>query len=92
MLVADGTGIIVVVVLCKHIPQRTIKWFSAGIFVIFGLAGVYEVLSVKIALVYTGLILLLLIASSVSAMIILARKQRQNEKFNQDAVCKSKPA
>lgn len=92
MLVADGVGIVVGVVLCKRIPERTFKWLSAGIFVIFGLVGVYEVLSVKTGLVYTALILLLLTASSVSAMIILARKQRPNEKFNEDETFKSKPA
>jgi Ca2+/H+ antiporter, TMEM165/GDT1 family len=92
MLVADGVGIVVGVVFCKRIPERTFKWLSAGIFVIFGLVGVYEVLSVKIGLVYTALILLLLIAFSISGMIILARKQRPSEKFNEDETCKRKPA
>ena len=45
MLVADGLGIAVGVALGKRIPQRTIKWVSATIFLIFGLVGVYEVLS-----------------------------------------------
>jgi len=74
MLVSDGIGIIVGVVLCKHIPQRTIRWLSATIFVIFGLVGIYEVLVSKIGLSYTALILLLLISLSVSAMITLAKK------------------
>jgi len=80
MLVADGIGIIVGVVLCKHIPQRTIRWLSATIFVIFGLVGIYEVLVSKIGLGYTALILLLLISLSVSAMITLAKK-RPNKNF-----------
>lgn len=90
MLVADGIGIVFGVVLCKRIPQRTVKWFSAGIFVIFGLVGVYEALFVKIGLVYTTLILLLLIASSALVMIIMARKQRQSGNFKEDETCKSK--
>jgi len=79
MLLADGIGIAAGAVLGKHVPQRTIKWVSAAIFVVFGLVGVYEALFVKVGLVYTTLILLLLIASSVSAMIIQARKQDQTE-------------
>jgi len=76
MLLADGIGIAAGVVLGKHVPQRMIKWVSATIFVVFGLVGVYEALFDKIGLVYTTLILLLLIASSVSAMIIQARKTK----------------
>ena len=57
MLVADGIGIVAGVVLGKHIPQRTIKWVSATIFLIFGLVGVYEVLPSKIGLAYTALTL-----------------------------------
>ena len=83
MLLADVVGIAAGVVLGKHVPQIAIKWVSAAIFVIFGLVGVYDVLFVKIGLVYTTLILLLLIASSVSTMIIQARKQRPNENFNE---------
>ena len=76
MLLADGIGIAAGVVLGKHVPQRMIKWVSATIFVVFGLVGVYEALFDKIGLVYTTLILLLLIASSVSSMIIQGRKTK----------------
>lgn len=70
MLVADGFGIVVGVVFCKRIPERTFKWVSAAIFVVFGLASVYEVLSVKISIVHTSLILLLLIVLSASGMVL----------------------
>jgi Ca2+/H+ antiporter, TMEM165/GDT1 family len=76
MLVADGIGIIVGVVLCKRIPQRKIKWFSALIFVLFGLVGIYEVLSVKVGLGYTTLVLVLLATFSASAMLIISKKQK----------------
>jgi Ca2+/H+ antiporter, TMEM165/GDT1 family len=76
MLVADGIGIIVGVVLCKRIPQRKIKWFSALIFVLFGLVGIYEVLSVKVGLGYTALVLVLLATFSASAMLIISKKQK----------------
>ena len=41
MLIADAMGIIFGIVLGKKIPERAIKWFSALIFIFFGLAGLY---------------------------------------------------
>jgi putative Ca2+/H+ antiporter (TMEM165/GDT1 family) len=92
MLIADGIGIIVGIIFCKRIPERTLKWFSAGIFVIFGLVGVYEVLSSKIGLDYTALTLLLLITFSASAMLIIARKQRLRQNVIEDEIRKSSPS
>ena len=80
MLIADGVGIVVGVVLCKRIPERIIKWVSASIFVIFGLVGVYESLLVKTGLMYTALILLFLTVFSAYAMYRLSkRKQAPSE-------------
>ena len=79
MLLADGIGIVAGVVLGKHIPQRTIKWVSATIFLIFGLIGVYEVLSSKIGLAYTAVTLILLIVFSILAIIFITRKGDQTE-------------
>jgi len=79
MLLADGIGIIVGVVLGKHIPQRTIKWVSATIFLIFGLVGVYEVLSSKIGLAYTALTLTSLIVFSILAIIFITQKQTKQK-------------
>ena len=47
MVVADGIGIIVGIVLRKHIPERAIKWGSAILFMLFGLHGVYEYMEVR---------------------------------------------
>jgi len=44
MMVADGIGIIIGIVLGKRIPERTVKWFAAIIFILFGLFGLYEFL------------------------------------------------
>jgi putative Ca2+/H+ antiporter (TMEM165/GDT1 family) len=90
MLVADGIGIVIGVVFCKRIPERTFKWLSAIIFVIFGLVGIYEVLSVRIGLGYTALTLLSLIAVSVSLMLLLARKQGPINDFQKAIICKKK--
>jgi Ca2+/H+ antiporter, TMEM165/GDT1 family len=90
MLVADGLGIFIGVVLCRHIPQRAIKWFSAAIFVIFGLVGVYEVLSMKIGLIYSALVLVVLIAISVVITLILGKRRRTSEVPFELGVCKEK--
>jgi len=43
MIIADAIGIIVGIVMGKSIPERTVKWFAAVIFVVFGLIGLYDV-------------------------------------------------
>jgi Ca2+/H+ antiporter, TMEM165/GDT1 family len=60
MVAGDAIGIIVGIVLSKRIPEKTIKWFSAGIFVLFGLAGVYEGLLTYIDLLPTLIIVTVL--------------------------------
>lgn len=42
MMIADGIGVIVGNVLGKKIPERTVKWVAAGIFILFGLIGIYD--------------------------------------------------
>ncbi len=42
MLIADGAGIGVGIVLGKKIPERMIKWVAALIFIFFGLHGMYD--------------------------------------------------
>lgn len=44
MVIADGIGIVVGIVLGKHIPERVVKWFAAIIFIGFGLVGLYQTL------------------------------------------------
>lgn len=44
MVVADAFGIIVGVVLKKHIPEKVIKVVSAGIFILFGAVGIAKIL------------------------------------------------
>jgi putative Ca2+/H+ antiporter (TMEM165/GDT1 family) len=76
MIVADGVGIVVGVVLSKRIPERTIKWVSASIFVAFGVVGVYDILFAQIGLGYAVLASALLAASSIYAMYRLSRKKK----------------
>lgn len=48
MLIADAIGIGIGVIMHKHIPERSIKWISASLFILFGLLGVYKVLSTRV--------------------------------------------
>lgn len=76
MLVADVIGIAIGVVLGKHIPQRIVKWVSAVIFIVFGFAGLYEMLPSKIGLIDTTLVFLLLII--FCALMIAAINRKRN--------------
>ncbi len=47
MLIADAFGIIVGVVLHKQLPERLVKFVSAGAFIVFGFIGGFAVLTEK---------------------------------------------
>ncbi len=85
MLVADGLGIAIGVVLGKHIPEKILKWASALIFIVFGLVGIYEVLGGKIGLAYTGLTLALLVVFCILAAMLLTRKRKPSTGAVNDA-------
>ncbi|MBI4982250.1 MAG: TMEM165/GDT1 family protein [Candidatus Omnitrophica bacterium] len=60
MVIADAFGIVIGVVMRKHIPDKTIKWISAIIFMVFGLVGVYKVLTLRLNQAHVwGIILLI---------------------------------
>lgn len=42
MLIADAFGIVVGIVMGKHIPERAVKWGSALVFTGFGIYGIHE--------------------------------------------------
>lgn len=42
MVIADGLGIVVAIVLRRHIPEKAIKWVAALVFIGFGLFGIDE--------------------------------------------------
>ena len=60
MVIADAFGIVIGVVMRKHIPDKTIKWISAIIFMVFGFVGVYKVLTLRLNQAHVwGIILLI---------------------------------
>lgn len=54
MLIADSFGIIVGIVLHKHIPERLVKWIAAGCFAAFGIFGLHEALDQLLPATYTA--------------------------------------
>jgi putative Ca2+/H+ antiporter (TMEM165/GDT1 family) len=44
MMIADAFGILIGIVLHKHIPEKLVKWIAAGCFAGFGLLGLHETL------------------------------------------------
>lgn len=73
MVIADAIGIIAGIVMRKHIPEKIIKWISAIVFVLFGLIGVYKILSSRISIVYVWSILLFIGISTFYAGRCLAK-------------------
>jgi len=74
MVVADALGIILGIVMRKHIPQKSIRWVSAGIFVFFGLTGIYKVLSEKTSLAYVWAIISFVVICTFAAAYLITKK------------------
>ena len=71
MMIADGIGIIIGIVLGKRIPERAVKWFAAIIFILFGLFGLYEYMPRQYltpAIITVSLITLLILMYLISRL------------------------
>lgn len=86
MMIADGLGIILGIVLGKKIPERTVKWFAAIIFILFGLAGLYA--SVPQTLLTTPIITGA-IALVLAAMYAIARFSNDSAPVQNDVAAQS---
>ena len=79
MVIADSIAIVIAVVLGKTLPEKLIKTASAGIFILFGFYGVYNVLARLLSLLYQVSILGLLAVSTVGAGYYLVGKYRKTD-------------
>jgi putative Ca2+/H+ antiporter (TMEM165/GDT1 family) len=78
MMIADGIGILVGVVMCRRIPERTIKLVSAGAFILFGLAACWQVMDglLRFPRLAAAVTLLLLAVATAVPAVFLIRKAR----------------
>jgi putative Ca2+/H+ antiporter (TMEM165/GDT1 family) len=81
MIIADGIGIIVGVVMCKKIPERTVKLISAGAFIFFGLLGSWQVMKGEMHLANGAIVVIMAVLCAVTAVAAtyLVRKDRSVE-------------
>ncbi|MBR0597198.1 TMEM165/GDT1 family protein [Sinanaerobacter chloroacetimidivorans] len=76
MLIADSIGIVAGVVMCRKIPEKTIKLVSAGVFILFGFIGFYQVAVNDLKLNFSitaGVLLFLLLLTALTAFYFLKR-------------------
>ena len=89
MLIADAIGIIIGVVLCRKIPERTVKLVSAGAFMLFGFIGTYQVASQQLhwdmGTIVIAMIGLLIVTAGASYYLI--KKDQENAKIESDPSC-----
>lgn len=89
MLIADAIGIIIGVVLCKRIPERTVKLVSAAAFILFGFIGTYQVArgSLHLRLVVTLAGLAVIAALTAGAAYYLLKKESEKPLEEEGPVC-----
>ena len=93
MLIADGIGIFVGVMLHKRLPDRALKFFASAAFIIFGLAGLWEALRDLFKLSATKSSLIIAVAGLIAFYLgyLIAKidkKSREEAKFNPDKCAK----
>lgn len=69
MLIADAVGIGVGVVMCRRIPERTIKLVSAGAFILFGFIGCFQTAADKLGLSIPAVAALLAVLAAITGLI-----------------------
>ncbi|MDR3551760.1 MAG: TMEM165/GDT1 family protein [Clostridia bacterium] len=67
MLIADGIGILIGVILNRRLPQKALRLFAAGAFIVFGLAGLWESLRGEFGLPPAAVLLIVAGAAIFSA-------------------------
>lgn len=91
MLIADSIGIIVGVVACKKIPERTIKLISAAAFILFGFIASFQVCLDKLRLGMgptLGILSGLAVVTAVAAYLIIKNSPKETENESVAAYCK----
>jgi putative Ca2+/H+ antiporter (TMEM165/GDT1 family) len=79
MVVADGIGIIIGIVLGKRLPDALIRLVSAGVFISFGLAGTSTVLTTRLPLAVSSALLFGLTVATLGAVHYIVIQRRMIE-------------
>ena len=84
MLIADGIGIVIGVVMCRRIPERVVKLVSAGAFIVFGFVACWQVMDglLHFARPLTCAILAILAVATAIPAVILIRNAAKEEAAN----------
>lgn len=80
MIIADAVGILVSIVLNKHIPTHVVKWVAAITFAVFGIVGIHESLDLllpKGATIHHGYIIGLIPLLALLMIMIARRSARR---------------
>jgi putative Ca2+/H+ antiporter (TMEM165/GDT1 family) len=74
MIIADGIGIIIGVVMGKKIPEKTVKLISAAAFIMFGFIGCYQVgaimLGIALPMVF-GILAAIAVVTGIAAYLLI---------------------
>ena len=74
MMIADAIGIVVGIVMHKHIPERAVKWGAALIFIGFGLVGLHQNIPPEILTPLVETVTIVLVAAACVAMARMGEK------------------
>ncbi len=89
MMIADAIGIIVGVVMCRRIPEKTVKLVSAGLFIFFGILGTYQVTDLMLDLnhgLVAGIMITLTAVSLAAARFLYIRNKAELEEDHNPVV------
>lgn len=75
MVIADAIGIMVGIVMRKHIPENAVKWISAMVFMLFGFIGIFKIISSKLSIFPVLSIMSGVVLAAVVSTYILVRKK-----------------
>jgi len=80
MLLADAVGIVIGVVMCRNIPQKTVKIISAALFIVFGLIASWQVLVTEFGLDLRTVIIIIAVMAVLTAIAAYSLVKRTKPK------------
>jgi putative Ca2+/H+ antiporter (TMEM165/GDT1 family) len=92
MLIADAIGIVLGVVLCKKIPEKTVKFVSSGAFILFGFIGTYQFISYQLnfPIIFIAITMSVIVGITGLIAYFLIKKDGSNNNNDFTRYCQSK--